>query len=446
MQNLSGKCASQSQPMRRGVMALLSAMLLSAMLLSACAATQTGSIAAAAAPETQAALVERAQEIHRQSLVLDAHADIVLPSTSKTYLGADGLSKVDPAKLRAGGFNAVVMAVAVGPGPRTTEGRMQARAEADAKLDAVSQIIAQEKNLALALSPTDVEKLHADAKTAIILGFQNARSLNGQVDTLDQYYAAGIRLFGLNHLGHNDFSDSSRPLYIAETRSYEAAEEHGGLSPLGIAAVKRINALGGMIDVSQMSKAATLQTIKLSRSPAVASHSNVRNLSNVSRNLSDEEIDLIAEKGGVIHLAAFGAYLVDLSDPELLASILKVRRDAGLPDVYSYPYELYWEIADPKKRQSFLRAMRAVIGPGSVDRLVDHIDYVVNRVGIDHVGIGSDFNHGGGVSGFADASEALNVTIALVKRGYSAEQVEKIWGKNFLRVFRAAQNLADPVN
>jgi membrane dipeptidase len=166
----------------------------------------------------------------------------------------------------------------------------------------------------------------------------------------------------------------------------------------------------------------------------------------VSRNLSDEEIDLIAKTGGVIHLAAFGAYLVDLSDPKLLTAILKVRRDAGLPDAYSYPYELYWEIPDPEKRQSFLIAMRRAIGPGSVDRLVDHIDYIVNRVGIDHVGIGSDFNHGGGVAGFVDASEAENVTIALVKRGYSAEQIRKIWGENFLRVFRAAQNIADKRN
>lgn len=417
-----------------------------AVSLSACAATQSGTVTAAAIPETEAALVERAREIHTQSLVLDAHADVVLPSTSKTYLGTDGLSKVEPAKLKQGGVGAVIMSVAVGPGPRTMEGRKLARAEANEKLAAALKMAGQDQNLGLAISPTDVKKLNADGKTAIILGFQNARSLNGQVDALYQFYAAGVRVFGLNHLGHNDFSDSSRPLYIAETRSYEATEEHGGLSPLGVAAVERINALGGIVDVSQMSKAATLQAIKLSRSPVIASHSNVRQLSNVSRNLSDEEIDRIAEKGGVIHLAAFGAYLVDLSDPKLLASILKVRRDAGLPDAYSYPYELYWEIPDLQKRQSFLHAMRDVIGPGSVDRLVDHIDYIVNRVGIDHVGISSDFNHGGGVEGFVDASQALNVTIALLKRGYSAEKIKKIWGENFLRVFRATQNLADTTN
>ncbi len=436
----------RNMPVRNSTFKLRGAMaLLAATLLSACAANQVGTAVTPKVPETEAAFVERAMEIHRQSLVLDAHADIVLPSTSKTYLGADGLSKVAAAKLRAGGIGAVVMSVAVGPGSRTKEGRMLARAEADEKLAAVSYLIEQDQNLALALSPTDVEKLHAGGKTAMLLGFQNARALNGQVDALDQFYAAGVRIFGLNHLGHNDFSDSSRPLYIAETRSYEPTA-HGGLSQLGAAAIQRINALGGIIDVSQMSKSATLQAVKLSRSPVIASHSNVRKLSNVSRNLSDEEIDLIAKAGGVIHLAAFGAYLVDLSDAELLGSILKVRRDAGLPDAYSYPYELYWEIPDLEKRQAFLRAMRDVIGPGSVDRLVDHIDYIVSRVGIDHVGIGSDFNHGGGVAGFVDASEAPNVTLALVRRGYSANQIKKIWGENFLRVFRVAQNAADETN
>ncbi|MEP2103126.1 MAG: membrane dipeptidase [Parasphingorhabdus sp.] len=441
MQQIPVKLSGSVQPVLRGMMTFAVAT-----LLSACATAQTETAATPDVPKTEAALVERARNIHQQSLVLDAHADIALPSTSKTYLGADGLSKVDPAKLRAGGVDAVIMSVAVGPGPRTTEGRLLARAEANEKLAAVSNMVQQDQDLGLAKSTSDIEKLNAEGKTAIILGFQNARSLNGNVGALDQFYAAGVRVFGLNHLGHNDFSDSSRPLYIAESRSYETTEEHGGLSPLGRAAIERINALGGVVDVSQMSKAATLQAIKLSRSPVIASHSNVRELSNVSRNLSDEEIDLIAETGGVIHLAAFGAYLVDLSDPELLASILKVRRDAGLPDAYSYPYELYWEIADPKKRQSFLVAMRDVIGTGSVDRLVDHIDYIVNRVGIDHVGIGSDFNHGGGVAGFVDASEALNVTTLLVKRGYSSEKIKKIWSENFLRVFRATQNMADKVN
>lgn len=414
--------------------------------LSACAAAQSPASIAPPVPETEAQLLDRARIIHQQSLVLDAHADIVLPSTSKTYLAKDGLSKVDSAKLKAGNVGAVIMSVAVPPGPRTRAEDEKARAEADEKLSAVSKLAKKNAALEIATSPAKVTALRNSGKTALILGFQNARSLEGDVDNLDRFYKAGVRVFGLNHMGHNDFSDSSRPLFSGETGKYEVTEEHGGLSPLGKAAIRRINKLGGIVDVSQMSKAATLQATNLSNAPVMASHSNVRNLSDVSRNLSDEEIDLIAKTGGVIHLAAFGAYLVDLSNPDLLASIRKVRRDAGLPEAYSYPYELYWEIPDLTKRQSFLVAMRDVIGPGSVDRLMDHVDYIVNRVGIDHVGIGSDFNHGGGIAGFVDASEALNVTVAMLKRGYSANQIKKIWGDNFLRVFREVQSVSQTTN
>ena len=390
--------------------------------------------------------LQRAKAIHRSALVLDAHADIVLPETSKTYLATDGLSKVHPDKLSAGMLDAVVMSVAVPPGPRTPEGDRAARMEADRKLAAVRQLASKNDDLEIARSAKQIDNLHRNGKAALILGFQNARALEGKVESLDRLYAGGVRIFGLNHMGHNDFSDSSRPLFNGETGQYEVTEEHGGLSPLGVAAIRRINQLGGLIDVSQMSKAATLQAVELSATPVIASHSNVRTLSDVSRNLSDQEIDRIAAKGGVIHLAAFGAYLVDLSRPALLAKIRKVRLDAGLPEAYSYPYELYWEIPDPAKRQAFLIAMRDTIGPSSVDRLIDHIDYVVDRVGIDHVGIGSDFNHGGGITGFADASEALNVTIGLVKRGYTDSQIRKIWGGNFLRAFRAANVGSDTGN
>ncbi len=410
--------------------------------LTACATPQTPNSTLPVADETERALLERARAIHQKSLILDAHADIVLPSTPRSYLGTDGKSKVSPAKLKAGNMGAVVMSVAVGPGPRTPAGDALARAEADKKLVAAKEMANQNVGLELATSPDQITAAHNEGKIAFVLGFQNARSLEGDVSNLDHFYKSGVRVFGLNHLGHNEFSDSSRPSFDGETGKYEVSEEHGGLSPLGAAAIKRINKLGGIVDISQMSKAATLQAIGLSKAPVIASHSNVRKLSDVSRNLSDEEIDQIAETGGVIHVAAFAAYLVDLSDPAMLASIKKVRLDAGLPETYSYPYELYWEIPDLRKRRSFLLAMRAVIGAGSVDRLIDHIDYIVGRVGIDHVGIGSDFNHGGGIEGFVDASEALNVTVGLVRRGYSAGHIEKIWSKNFLRVFEKAQHTA----
>jgi len=389
---------------------------------------------------SEAELVEKARTIHAESLVLDAHADIVIPSTSLSYLGEGGVSKVSPEKLAAGGVNAVVMSVAVGPGPRTAEGDAAARTIADEKLAAVLELIADTPDaLVLATSPAEIEAAQTDRKAALILSFQNARSLEGNVSALDDFYQAGVRVFGLNHLGHNEFADSSRPLYDGAARAYEPAEEHGGLSPLGVAAIQKINDLGGIVDISQLSKTAALQTISLSRAPVIASHSNVRAISNVTRNLSDEEIDLIGEKDGVIHVAAFGAYLVALSDPDVLEAVIAVRLKAGLPAAYSYPYELYWELEDPAAQRAFLVEMRSTIGAGSVTDMISHINYIVKRIGVDHVGIGNDFNHGSSIEGYSDASEALNVTIELVRAGYSAEDIGKIWGGNFLRVFREAE-------
>ena len=227
-------------------------------------------------------------------------------------------------------------------------------------------------------------------------------------------------------------------MFDGATGTYEVTEEHGGLSPLGLEAVARIDALGGIVDVSQMSKAATLQAIAATETPVIATHSNVKTLSDVTRNLSDAEIDRIGATGGVIHIAAFSAYLVDLSDPILAAKIRAVRRGAGLPETYSYPYELYWELENEAEKLDFLTRMRALVGQQDVSRMVDHIDYVVERIGVDHVGIGTDFNHGGGIVGFVEADSAANVTAELLARGYSAQDINKIWGENFLRVLDQA--------
>lgn len=377
--------------------------------------------------------------IHDAAIVLDAHADIVLPETSPLYLGADGESKVSPEKLSAGRVDAVVMSIASGPKPRTAAGRADAKKEAMAKLAAIETAVTEHpEKLAIAVTARDVRENNARGVTSILLGFQNAQSLEGDLSRLDEYFEAGIRVFGLTHMGHNDYADSSRPMFDGETGTYEVEEEHGGLSILGRSAVQRIDQLGGIIDVSQMSKAATLQAIDLAETPVIASHSNVKALSDVTRNLSDEEIDRIGETGGVIHIAAFSAYLVDLSDPDLAEKVREVRRDAGLPETYSYPYELYWELDDPDEKLNFLTNMRALVGREDVIRMMDHIDYVVQRIGIDHVGIGTDFNHGGGIVGFAEADSAENVTAELLARGYTPEQINKIWSGNFLRVLEIA--------
>jgi membrane dipeptidase len=387
------------------------------------------------------AFLDHARAIHDAALVLDAHADIEIPGNPSRYAGPDGVSRVAPEKMQAGGVDAVVMAVAVGPGPRTPDGYAAARRTADEEIAAVVALAEDPaNNVVIPLTADDLVAAHTAGRSALILGFQNALILGTDVSALDEFYAAGVRVFALTHMGHNDFADSSRPLYIGEIGAHEPESEHGGLSPLGVAAIARINALGGIVDITQLSRQAALQVLEISSAPVIASHSNVQALSNVSRNLSDEEIDRLGETGGVIHVAPFRGYLFDSSDDALVADIRAARRTAGVEEDYLYPFELYWEIDDPEAQRAFLSAVSDLLGPGSLDDMLNHIDYIAQRIGVEHVGIGTDFNHGSGITDFNDASEALSVTVGLLRRGYSPQDIEKIWGGNFLRVWREAEN------
>ena len=425
-----------AKPASRWTLGKLGAALL-ALAVAACGPVDPAATESKAPSEAE--LLETAHAIHRKALVLDAHADIVMPTTASNFLSADGTSKVDPAKLEAGEVGAVVMAIAVGPGPRTPAADAEARSQADAQLVAIQALAAANPDtVAIARTADEILAIRASGKTALVLGFQNARSLQGDVSAIDTFYSAGVRVFALNHLAHNDFSDSSRPFHDPVTGLYEP-DAHDGLSALGLSAIDRINALGGVVDVSQASQESTLATLARSKTPVIASHSNIRAISNATRNLSDEEIDAIGKSGGVIHVAPFSAYLINFSTPEKLAAIAKARSAAGLPEAYSYPYELYWELPDPAARTTFTAAVREALGPATVDIMIDHIDYIVKRIGIDHVGIGTDFNHGSGIDGYDDASQSFAVTLGLLRRGYSAEDIEKIWGGNFLRVLRAAE-------
>ena len=397
--------------------------------------------------DQDAALIARAQAIHASALTLDAHADIEIPGKPSSYAGSDGLSKVAPTKMRAGGLDAVVMALAVGPMPRNIDGYAAAKALAQTKLAAVNALAADAtNNTIITLSADELIAAHREGKSALLLGFQNALILGTDVSGIDTLYNSGVRVFALTHMGHNDFADSSRTLFDGDTGTREPDAEHGGLSALGKAAITKINALGGIMDISQLSSQAALQAIELSTAPVIASHSNVRALTSVSRNLSDEEIDRIGETGGVIHVAPFRGYLYDSADPDMDKNIRAVRQESGVDEDYLYPFELYWEIDDIAVKKDFLTRISALLGPIGLDEMLDHIDYIAKRIGVDHVGIGSDFNHGSGIVGFDDASDALNVTVELLKRGYSEDDITKIWGGNFIRVWRAAEKAAEPTD
>lgn len=376
------------------------------------------------------AAAQDAASVHKRALVLDGHVDVLLPGANPRYFAADGKSFSEIEKLKAGGVDALVYAVAVSTGPQTPEGHAAARAEADAKLAAIRKIAADNPHdVAIAYSAADVRKIVGEGKIAILIGFQNAYSLKPDVAEFDRLQKDGIRIAALNHAGNNAFADSSRP-------QQGAGEENEGLSPLGKASVVRLNDLGVLIDVSQLTPKGVLQTLDLSRVPVVATHSAARSLVDNTRNLSDAELDAIKSKDGVVQVVPFNSYL--LPQPADYGARLKALRTAyGLA-----PYKSGYQGADdlPKDRQeAFFAAYRALSPQATVKDYVDHIDYIAKRIGADHVGVGTDFNHGSGVPGFKDEGEASNVTRELLARGYTEAQVDAIWGGNFLRALEAAE-------
>jgi membrane dipeptidase len=386
--------------------------------------------AQAVTPGNDGDLDTRARIIHERALTLDSHVDVLVPGAPSEY-GPGHPDQASLDELQRGGIDAVAFAIAVGPGPRTAAGIAAARAEADAKLEVIKSFIKDNSaHVALALTAEDVRRIHEQGKIAVIESFLNARSLGKNLDAIDDFYKAGVRLFGFVHAGNNDFADSSRPIG-------DPAQEFHGLSPLGKEAVAKLNELGVIIDVSQLTPDGVLQTLALSKAPVVASHSAVRALVDNTRNLSDRELDAIKANGGVVQVTAFNTYLVPLP-ADFREKVRALRTQHGLtPDFPDGPIGFVQgaEALSTERHQAFIRGLAALYPKASIKEYVDHIDYIVKRIGIDHVGIGTDFNHGAGIIGFGDESEAPHVTRELLRRGYDEAQIAKIWGGNLLRVF-----------
>lgn len=382
-----------------------------------------------------AAAQSAADAIHQRVLTLDSHVDVLLPGANPRSFAADGKSFSELSKLRAGGVDALVYAVAVSTGPRTPEGYAAARAEADAKLAAIRKIAADHpSDIAIALSADEVRQIVGQGKVAILIGFLNAYSLGEDVAGFDRLQRQGVRVAGLTHAGNNAFADSSRP-------QAGAGEEHGGLSPLGKAAVARLNDLGVLIDISQLTPKGVFQVLELSRAPVVATHSAARTLADHTRNLSDAELDAIKAKGGVVQVTPFNSYLLPQA-PDYPARLAALRTRYGLDPTKS-GYQGGDDLGQPQ-RDAFFVAYKALSPQANVKTYVDHIDYIARRIGVEHVGIGTDFNHGAGIEGFKDESQAPAVTRELVARGYSEAEVAQIWGGNFLRVLKTAEAAAKP--
>jgi microsomal dipeptidase-like Zn-dependent dipeptidase len=383
-----------------------------------------------------AGLLALAAPLAAQTLTIDPHVDLPKSATQPGWSGrSDPGSQFDLDRAKRGGLNAAAIALFVPQGPRDAASLARAQAELRARDAAIHAIAERNPDRAeLALTPADVRRIAASGRFALVESLLNAWPLGDDLDQIDHWYSHGVRIFGFVHAGHNQFADSSRPALQFGDRP----AENGGLSPLGKAAVRRLNDLGILIDVSQLSDAAFDQVLALSRAPVIATHSDVRSLVDTSRNLTDGQLDALKAKGGVIAINAFSAYLRARS-PETLKAVADLQREFGLSPAGG-------TVLPPDKQTEYDRRFHDIVGKepkASVADLVNAVDYAVKRIGIDHVALSSDFNHGGGVIGWSDEGELPNVTAELRRRGYSPADIGKLWSGNVLRVWQAAIDARD---
>lgn len=390
------------------------------------------------AQKGEADLLVKARALHQKMLSVDTHSDTSGSLLNKDWNiaerhqpGQPGFTKIDLPRMKEGGLDAEFFSVFVGQGPLTPEGYQKARERALATLDAVHQMCRDHSGLiGLALTPDDAIGLKKGGKLAAFIGMENGYPVGRNLSNLEEYYEKGIRYLTLCHSGDNDICASS---------SRRDGGEDYGLTDFGREVVASCNRLGIMVDVSHMSDKSFFDVIAVTKAPIIASHSGCRALASSPRNLTDDQLRALAKNGGVIQTVFLGSYLKDFKpNPEREAAIQELQKKFGprreiKDEAVMAKYRAEMETLDKRHPQE-----RATLKD-----VVDHIDHVVKTVGIDHTGIGTDFDGGGGVIGCDDASEMINVTVELLRRGYSDQDIAKIWSGNLFRVFNKVIEVAE---
>ena len=378
----------------------------------------------------------RASSTPAHPLTLDTHIDIPLDYATAAADPLNADLKVNLTKMAAGGLDVGFFIVYVDQTARTNEGYEKARTEAETKFAAIHRMAEQlyPERIEIAYSAADVPRIAATPKLVAVIGVENGYSLGPNLERLDRFYELGARYMGLVHDGDNDLARSARP----SSALGDAAESSGGVTTLGVAAIARMNRLGVMVDVSHGAKQTALDAMRLSAAPVIASHSGIAGVNAHPRNLDDDALLALKANGGVVQVVAFDGYL-KAQPAEKAAAQRELRQSVGLTG------DVRLSSLTPEQRAAYdsgLRDIEARWPSATVADLVDHIDYAVKLIGVDHVGIASDFDGGGGITGWSDAAETANVTAELTARGYSREDVAKIWSGNLLRVWREVERTA----
>ena len=376
------------------------------------------------------ALVALSLPVYGQYLTLDSHIDIPFDymDNPKHDPGNSTEMQVDFSKMKEGGLDSGFFIVYVGQSNLTDDGFKKAKDQAMLKFKAIHKMIqTYPDKILLALEPNDIRNAKEKGKISAAIGIENGYIIGNNINLLEDFYNLGARYITLAHIGHNQISDSSIP----KKSLNDASEIHGGLSSFGKEVISKMNQLGIMVDISHISDKAALQAIKLSQTPVIASHSSARAIANHPRNLSDNIIKKIANKNGVIQVVAFSSYIeVNKERNNAINSLRKFIVDLTGDKIFIYRKHT----EHPQYKIKMDEINRDFPLP-SVDKFIDHVDYIVNLVGINYVGISSDFGGGGGIDGWMDASQTKNITLALLERGYSKNDIKKIWSENFLRVW-----------
>ena len=404
-------------------------------------------IAASCTTQTET-LEEKARRIHESVITIDTHDDINVANFTDSINYTQRLNtQVNLPKMDEGQLDVAWLIVYTGQGELTAEGYASAEANAMSKFDAIHRLVEEyaPDQIGLATSSDEVRSLIAEGKKVAMIGVENAYPIGEDLGNFELYRDKGARYVSLSHNGHSQFSDSN----TGEADGFL----HEGLSELGKEAIVEMNRLGIMIDVSHPSKEAMRQMIALSKAPIIASHSSARALCDHSRNLDDEQLFWMKENGGVVQTVAFSSYLNTEKHNARNEYMQAIRTRLAAEKGLEWYNRSELRNLDADKRTAFMSYYREIVAEAdelvandpeaptgvTVADFVDHIDYMVNLIGIDHVGISSDFDGGGGVGGWQDASETFNVTLELVKRGYSEEDIQKLWGENLLRVLDEVQ-------
>ena len=422
------------------------------------------------------ALTAKARAIHQRVMTLDTHVDInpsqFNPNDSVNFAKGVPGRQVDLPKMEAGGYDAVFLAVYQGQGPLDSAGYANAYRAAIAKFDAIhalTEVLAPNRT-GLALTAADARRIYASGKKVIFAGIENGYPIGTDITRVKEFYDRGGRYMSLAHNGNSQLSDSN-------TGEAQGFLYNNGLSPLGREVIKEMNKYGMMVDFSHPSKGAMMQMLALSKAPIIGSHSGVRAICNHSRNADDEQLKALAKNGGVIQIVGFAGYVKcdPKRDSARTAETAALNREFGVvvPQggrggagrggagggggrgggrgganaaldsiLQTFPEARRVEY---QRRQQAIAAKYPPTPRANVSDFVDHIDYAVKLIGVDHVGISSDMDGGGGVDGWNSAAETFNVTLELVRRGYTEEQIAKIWSGNLLRVLEECERVAKDI-